>query len=159
MGLFSKLKHAKSFIKKGAHATASFASKGAHVIHAVNKTADKIANSKLGKAIIDAVPEGRAMYTAVRGTTGALEKGAHTVSSLAKGVEKVAGAKDLKTAVHESEKLHKRGSKAIGDGRHAFRHHKASLEKASSDLGSRMGSDMRHLKRRMKKKMRRHQDI
>jgi hypothetical protein len=161
MGFFSKLKHGlhgvKSILKKGSAGVESFAKKGASVLHSVNKVADKVAHSKIGNALLSAIPEGHAVYSAVRGASGSLEQGAHTVQSLAKGVNKLASSKDLKTAVSHSKKLYHAGSTAIGHGKDAYRMNRAGIEKSIGNMNRQMRhTNLDDVKRHTKKRIKRY---
>lgn len=139
MGFFSKLAHGvSSFVQKGASGVEHFASKAGDVVHSINQVADKVANSGIGKALLDAIPEGHNIYNAVRGGTGALEKTAHNVSSLARGVKNIAGAKDLQTGLRDASALAKRGKDTIREADNDYRQTRSELERTTKPLREKM---------------------
>jgi len=133
MGFFKKLGHGvSSFVKKASSGVETFAKKTGDVVGKINEVADKVANSKIGSAILDTIPEGHNVYNAVRGGTGALEKTAHNVSSLAKGVKNLAGAKSLDAGLKDASDLLEKGKRVKRTAENDFRQTKSELERTTS---------------------------
>ena len=144
MGFFSKIASGvKSFVKKGASEVESFASKAGGALHAVNNVMDKVASSSIGKAVLDAIPEGHAVYDTIRGGTGALERTAHSVKDLAGGVKNLTGAKDLQSAVKDGQSLVRQGKSIAGQAGRDFRQTKSELERTTRPLRQEMSNRMR----------------
>ena len=135
MSIFGKLKHAKSFLSKGAAGVENFSSKLGKGLHTVNHIADKIANSKAGGALLDATGT-RGIYTVARGVSGSLEAGSKAVGGIAHGVHNVANAQSLNSAIKHSNRMYKDSSRAIGDGERAVDRHRGELEKARPRIGA-----------------------
>jgi hypothetical protein len=104
MGFFSKLKHGKSMLSKGAAGLEHFSSKLGKGLHTVNHIADKIAGSKAGSALLDGTGT-REYYTVARGVSGSLEAGAKKVGKLSKSVKNVANSQSLSSAIKHSNRL------------------------------------------------------
>ena len=144
MGFFSKIvSGAKSFAHKASAGVESIASKASGALHSVNNVMDKVAGSSIGKAVLDAIPEGHAVFDAVRGGTGAMERTAHSVKSLAGGVRNLTGAKDLKSAINQGQALAKQGRSVIGQAGRDYRHTKSELERTTKPLRQQMSSRVR----------------
>ena len=135
MSIFGKLKHAKSFLSKGAAGVENFSSKLGKGLHTVNHIADKIAKSKVGGALLDATGT-RGIYTVARGVSGSLEAGSKAVGGIAHGVHNVANAQSLNSAIKHSNRMYKDSSRAIGDGGRAVDRHRGELEKARPRIGA-----------------------
>jgi hypothetical protein len=95
----------KKWVNKASGSVQAFSHKAAGVIHDVNSTFDKFAGSTVGKALLDAIPEGHLIYDAVRSSTGLAEKGFKGAETLAGGVKGLSKSKSLKQALTDGKKL------------------------------------------------------
>ena len=144
MGFFSKaFSGAKGFVHKAASGVESIASKASGALHSVNNVMNKIQQSSIGNKILDLVPEGHAVFDAVKGGVGAAERTAHSVGSLAGGVRNLTNSKDLKSAVDEGQRLVKQGRGIVGQAGRDYRQTKSELERTTKPLRDEISGRMR----------------
>jgi len=106
----------KKWVHKGSGTEASFSKKAAGIAHTIGHGLDKFEHSSVGKAILDAVPEGHAIYDTVRGGTGLAEKGFKGSEKLSRGIGKLTKSKSLGQALKEGKKLYQETKKRFDDG-------------------------------------------
>ena len=97
----------KKWVHKGSGTVASFSKKASGIAHSIGHGLDQFEKSSVGKAILDAVPEGHAIYDTVRGGAGLAEKGFKGSEKLSRGIGKLAKSKSLGQALKDGKKLYK----------------------------------------------------
>jgi len=152
MSFFTKLKKTARqggrLFTKANRGAGTFFRKASSVAHQVGHGMDKIGHSKVGNAILDAIPEGHLIFDGARTGVGALDKGFHTASQLSKGVDKLAHSKNLNEAIKEGESLFRKGRAGYKTGKSDYEETKGKLEKVSESRKK------RHKKRRGKRERR-----
>ena len=152
MSFFTKLKKTARqggrLFTKANRGAGTFFRKASSVAHQVGLGMDKIGHSKVGNAILDAIPEGHLIFDGARTGVGGLDKGFHTASQLSKGVDKLAHSKNLNEAIKEGESLFRKGRAGYKTGKSDYEETKGKLEKVSESRKK------RHKKRRGKRERR-----